>query len=83
VTPLTTDEVLDELRAMYRRRGRDDAIELDGDLAALGFRSLDFSELVLRLEDRLGRELNFSAAALRRVETVRDVVDFVRTSAES
>jgi hypothetical protein len=30
----------------------------------------------LRIEDELERELNFSAAAMRRIATVRDVIDF-------
>jgi acyl carrier protein len=41
-----------------------------------GLRSLDFSEVALRLEDRLGRELNFDAATMRRIATIHDVVDF-------
>jgi acyl carrier protein len=42
----------------------------------LGFRSLDFSEVALRLELEIGRELNFEAAPLRTIETVADVLDF-------
>ena len=46
-------------------------------LADIGFRSLDFSELALRAEDELGRELNFDAPALRRIQTVGDVQEFL------
>jgi acyl carrier protein len=46
-------------------------------LREVGFRSLDFSELVLRVEDELGEELNFDAPGLRRVATVGDVLDLV------
>lgn len=46
-------------------------------LRQIGFRSLDFSELALRVEDELGEELNFDAPGLRRVDTVSDVLDFV------
>ena len=34
-------------------------------LSEIGFRSLDFSELALRVEDELGSELNFDAPGLR------------------
>lgn len=46
-------------------------------LADIGFRSLDFSELALRVEDATGEELNFDAPGLRRIETVGDVLDFL------
>lgn len=46
-------------------------------LADIGFRSLDFSELALRVEDETGGELNFEAAGLRRIDTVGDVLDLI------
>jgi len=46
-------------------------------LADIGFRSLDFSELALRVEDETGLELNFEAAGLRRIDTVADVLDLL------
>jgi acyl carrier protein len=52
----------------------------DGDAAVLseiGFRSLDFSELALRVEDEIGDELNFDAAGLRQINTVGDVLDLL------
>lgn len=52
----------------------------DDDATALrdiGFRSLDFSELALRVEDEIGRELNFDAPGLRQVATVGDVLEFL------
>lgn len=45
-------------------------------LADLGFRSLHFAELALRVEDEVGTELNFDAPQMRRIETVADVLDF-------
>jgi acyl carrier protein len=42
----------------------------------LGFRSLDFSELALRIELEIGHELNFEAAELRAITTAADVLDF-------
>lgn len=46
-------------------------------LADIGFRSLDFSELALRVEDEIGEELNFEAAELRQIDTVGDVLDLL------
>ena len=51
----------------------DDSAELRG----IGFRSLDFSELALRVEDEIDRELNFDAPGLRSVQTVADVLDMI------
>lgn len=47
-------------------------------LSEIGFRSLDFSELALRVEDELGSELNFDAPGLRAIETVGDVLEFLK-----
>lgn len=77
---LETDGILQELRELYARRGIDVVPTPEQRLADLGFRSLDFSELALRLEARLGRELNFGGAELRRLETVGDVVELLRAS---
>ena len=78
---LEADGILTELRAIYARRGVDIDPRPEMALADLGFRSLDFSELALRLEERLGRELNFGGGELRRLVTVGDVVDLLLTSA--
>lgn len=50
----------------------------DVDLRSLGFRSLDFSELALRVEDEIGVELNFDAAGMRDIATVGDVLDLLQ-----
>lgn len=50
----------------------------DGErLREVGFRSLDFSELLLRVEDELGRELAFEALSMRQVVTVADLLTAV------
>lgn len=49
----------------------------DAQLTDIGFRSLDFSELALRVEDEIGDELNFDAAGLRQINTVGDVLDLL------
>jgi len=46
-------------------------------LGDIGFRSLDFSELALRVEDEIDDELNFGAAGLRQINTVADVLDLL------
>ncbi|HEY1487430.1 MAG TPA: acyl carrier protein [Micromonosporaceae bacterium] len=46
-------------------------------LRDIGFRSLDFSELALRVEDEIDRELNFDAPELRSIATVADVLDLL------
>lgn len=60
---------------------RDQGKHLPDDDAAplrdIGFRSLDFSELALRVEDEIDEELNFEAAELRRIESVSDVLDLL------
>jgi acyl carrier protein len=53
------------------------------DLRGVGFRSLDFSELALRVEDELDVELNFDAPGLRSIRTVGDVLDFLTELASS
>lgn len=49
----------------------------DAPLSEIGFRSLDFSELALRVEDEIDEELNFDAAGLRQITTVGDVLDLL------
>ncbi len=46
-------------------------------LSDIGFRSLDFSELALRVEDEIDEELNFEAAGLRQINTIGDVLDLL------
>jgi len=72
-------EVLSLMRSILERQSRepsgldDPATPLNG----IPFRSLDFSELCLRVEQRIGRELNFDASTLRNLRTVEDVCDFI------
>jgi acyl carrier protein len=77
---LEAESIMRELREMYARRGVDVRAHPDLELTELGFRSLDFSELALRLEERLGRELDFAGTELRRLATVGDVIDLLRAS---
>ncbi|MEO7447205.1 MAG: phosphopantetheine-binding protein [Humibacillus sp.] len=61
------------LQAQGTAMPEDDAASLE----AIGFRSLDFSELALRVEDEIGDELNFDAPELRQIATISDVLDFL------
>jgi acyl carrier protein len=75
---ITRSRIRDLMGEVLAARGTtlpaDEAVEL----RSIGFRSLDFSELALRVEDETGTELNFDAPGLRSVATVGDVLDFLR-----
>ncbi|WOQ16759.1 phosphopantetheine-binding protein [Raineyella sp. W15-4] len=74
---LSRDQIRTMMAEVLANQGKalpaDDAAALD----AIGFRSLDFSELALSVEDELGTELNFDAPGLRSITTVSDVLDFI------
>jgi len=72
------EQVLEMMRQVAKRQGRDGSFGEDAVLRDIGFRSLDFSELALRIEQTVGRELNFDAGRLRGIQTVADVLDFFR-----
>lgn len=69
-------EITELFNSILSKRGlppiSDDAAELRN----IGFRSLDFSEMALRVERQLKRELNFDAAQMRSIRTVSDVIEF-------
>ena len=71
----------DRLRALMGEVMAAQGHELPADdsalLADIGFRSLDFSELALRVEDEIDEELNFDAIGLRQINTVGDVLDLL------
>ena len=71
----------DQIRAMMAEVLVAQGKQMPGDdqanLEEIGFRSLDFSELALRVEDEIGDELNFDAPELRQIATVSDVLDFL------
>jgi acyl carrier protein len=71
-------DVVELIQSILRRQGREipDLTE-SASLSEIAFRSLDFSELCLRVEQRIGRELSFGAATVRNVSTVADVCDFI------
>lgn len=45
-------------------------------LREVGFRSLDFSELALRIEKKINKELSFNAGKMRSVKSIEDLISF-------
>ena len=78
---MTSTEIIALINKVLIKRGKlpiDSNLEIS--LREYGFRSMDFSELALRIEDQLGVELNFDANSMRAIETFRDVVEFFQNS---
>jgi len=71
------DQVKDLMRAVLEGQGKALPDDESTQLVEVGFRSLDFSELALRVEDETDTELNFEAAEMRQILTVADVLDFL------
>jgi acyl carrier protein len=77
------EEVLSTINLVLANKGLEPASDDDTPMRDAGFRSLDFSEVALRLEDKLGHELNFEASAMRTITTIKDVIDFFVQAAGS
>lgn len=77
MSALTRDQVREMMAEVLQAQGKELPAGDDARLDAIGFRSLDFSELALRVEDELDTELNFDAPGLRSIETVGDVLTFI------
>lgn len=74
---LSRDQLRSLMSEMMTKQGRTLPSSDATALRDIGFRSLDFSELALRVEDEVGRELNFDAPGLRQISTVGDVLEFL------
>lgn len=74
---LSREQVKEMMAEVLRRQDKEMPSSEDTALDEIGFRSLDFSELALRVEDELDEELNFDAPGLRSIRTVADVLDFI------
>ena len=71
--------VIEELSLLYRSRGENHSLTEESSLHTLGFRSIDFAALALRVEERAGREIDFSTADLvEDLDRVRDLQRFFR-----
>ncbi|SDL11354.1 acyl carrier protein [Tessaracoccus oleiagri] len=74
---ISRDQVKEMMAEVMRRQNKVLPESEETPLDEIGFRSLDFSELALRVEDELDEELNFDAPGLRSIRTVGDVLDFI------
>ncbi len=77
MSALSRADVRTLMGAVMATHGKALPEEDSASLRDIGFRSLDFSELALRVEDETGEELNFDAPGLRQITTVGDVLDFL------
>ena len=73
---MTRSEILEIMNFVMVKRGREEISAETKTTREVNFRSLDFSEVALRVEVKIGRELVFDAATMRQIETVADVLDF-------
>ena len=78
--PVSRESILSMMAGILARQDRPSQLTEDSSLRDIGFRSLDFSELALRVEAESGRPLEFSGTALRGIQTVRDVLDFLEAA---
>lgn len=74
---VTREQIRDLMAGVLAHHGRTLPDDDRTALRDIDFRSLDFSELALRVEDAIGRELNFDAPELRSIATVGDVLDLL------
>ncbi len=77
------DEILELMNRIQEKKSRSGINDDETTLSEVGFRSLDFSELALRVEKSVGSELSFDAVALREIQTVKDVLDFLEEAIRS
>jgi acyl carrier protein len=78
---VNNEHVYDLMKAILHRQGKDvSKVHEEATLRSIGFRSLDFSELCLKIELELGKELNFEGSTLRSIETVKDVFNFIQAA---
>lgn len=73
---ISRDEIREFMNLILSRAGKPPIdVETRG-LREIGFESLDFAELALRVERRIGCEINFEGAHLRAIVTAADALDF-------
>jgi len=69
------------MQELLQRQGKSLPADEGARLQEVGFRSLDFAELALRVETKTGGSLQFETGVLRTIQTVRDVLDFMERAA--
>ncbi len=70
-------EMMKMMREILARQGAAPEITPESPLDTIGFRSLDFAELALKVEAKAGASLSFDGAAMRSIRTVGDVLEFL------
>lgn len=71
-------EIIEVINLVLTKRGKKLlGSDLTIELRSHGFRSMDFSEVALRIESMMDQELIFDAAVLRSIQTFEDVVNFL------
>lgn len=68
------------MKQILQRQGKSGEFVESASLQDIGFRSLDFSELALRVETANGRPLTFDAGPMRAIRIVKDVLDFLENA---
>jgi len=77
MSALSRDAIRTMMAEVLQAQGKSMPESDSANRGTIGFRSLDFSELALRVEDEIGEELNFDAPELRQIATISDVLDFL------
>jgi acyl carrier protein len=76
-------EILNIMNMIMTKKGRAEITDESQNTREVNFRSLDFSETALRIECKIGTELSFEAASMRKIETVKDVLDFFEEATQA
>lgn len=75
---ITNDIVISYMQNIIKKNTNvSPEITVSNTLREINFRSLDFAELCLLVEESVDKELNFDAAQLRKIDNVSDVCDFL------
>lgn len=73
---MTRSEILNLMNHVLEKRNKAKIIDENQTVREVNFKSLDFSEVALRIETSINEELFFDAATMRNIKTVKDVLDF-------
>lgn len=73
---MTRSEILNLMNHVLEKRNKTKIIDENQTVREVNFKSLDFSEVALRIETSINEELFFDAATMRNIKTVKDVLDF-------
>lgn len=78
---LSSDQIIQYMQNILSKNGTDNVeITESKSLREINFRSLDFAELCLIVEEDMDKELNFDAGQLRKIENVGDVCNFLESA---